>query len=148
MFGVACKMVNDRDVANDIVQEVFVYYYEKMQNGFQAQHLLSWLVRAAINKSIDYLNKKKKHSSLITLSETTIDEDKSFETQQRKDLLHQALSKLKPLEVKIIVLYSEEYSYKEIAEITEINFSSVGKTLSRTLSKLKIILKQLNYEMY
>ena len=148
MFGVACKMLNDRDVANDIVQEVFVYYYERMQNGFQAQHLNSWLVRAAINKSIDYLNKKKKHISLITLNETATDEDNSIETQQQKALLHQAIAKLKPLEIKIIVLYSEEYSYKEIAEIAEINFSSVGKTLSRTLDKLKIILKQSNYEMY
>jgi RNA polymerase sigma-70 factor (ECF subfamily) len=148
MFAIACKMVNDRDVAKEIVQEVFVYYYEKMQNRFQAQYPHSYLIRAIINKSIDYLNKKKKHTSLITLSEKTTDEDKNFEIQQRNNLLHQAIAELKPLEIKIIVLYSEEYSYKEIAEITEINFSSVGKTLSRTLSKLKIILKRLNYEMY
>ena len=148
MFGVACKMVNDGDVAKDIVQEVFVYYYEKMQSGFQADHLQSWLVRATINKSIDYLNKKKKHTSLITLNETATDDDKNLETQQRNALLHQAIAKLKPLEMKMVVLYSEEYSYKEIAEITEINFSSVGKTLSRTLDKLKIILNQQNYELY
>ncbi|MDR1951819.1 MAG: hypothetical protein LBP96_06290, partial [Bacteroidales bacterium] len=70
MFGIACKMLNDRDLANDIVQEVFIYYYERMQNGFQPQHLQSWLVRAAINKGMDHLNKKKKHTSLITLNET------------------------------------------------------------------------------
>ena len=148
MFGIACKMVNDRDVVKDIVQEVFVYYYEKMQSGFRADHPQSWLVRAVINKSIDYLNRKKKHTSLITLNETATDDDKNLETQQRNALLHQAIAKLKPLEMKMIVLYSEEYSYKEIAEITEINFSSVGKTLSRTLNKLKIILNQSNYELY
>ena len=148
MFGIACKMVNDRDVAKDIVQEVFIYYYEKMQNGFEADHLQSWLVRAAINKSIDYLNKKKKHTSLLALSETATDDDKNLETQQRNTMLHQAIAKLKPLEMKMVVLYSEEYSYKEIAEITEFNFASVGKTLSRTLNKLKIILNQSNYEMY
>jgi RNA polymerase sigma-70 factor (ECF subfamily) len=148
MFGIACKLVNDREAANDIVQDVFIYYYEKMQTGFQAQHLHSWLIRAVINKSIDYLNRKKKHTSLITLNNTATDEDKNFETQQRNALLHQAIFKLKPLEMKIIVLYSEAYSYKDIAEIAEINFASVGKTLSRTLDKLKIILKRLNYEMY
>jgi RNA polymerase sigma-70 factor (ECF subfamily) len=154
MFGIACKMVNDRDVAKDIVQEVFVYYYEKMTlrqtqcSEFQVQNLQSWLVRAAINKCIDHLNKKKKHISLIALNETATDEDKGFEIQQRNALLHQAIAELKPLEMKIVVLYSEEYSYKEIAEIAEIKFSSVGKTLSRTLSKLKIILKRLNYETY
>jgi len=50
--------------------------------------------------------------------------------------------------MKIVILYSEEYSYKEIAKIAEINFSSVGKTLSRTLQKLKEILITMNYEMY
>jgi RNA polymerase sigma-70 factor (ECF subfamily) len=148
MFGVACKMLNDKDVANDIVQEVFIYCYERMQSGFYPQHFSSWLVRAVINKCIDHLNRKKKYTSLITLNETATDEDNSLETQQQKALLHQAIAKLKPLEIKIIVLYSEAYSYKEIAEIAEINFASVGKTLSRTLNKLKHNLKKLNYEMY
>ena len=148
MFGIACKMVNDRDVAKDVVQEVFVYYYEKMQSGFQAKNLNSWLIRATINKSIDYLNRKKKHTSLIALNDTAEVENQSIETQQRNTLLHQAIAKLKPLEMKIVVLYSEEYSYKEIAEIAELNFASVGKTLSRTLDKLKNNLKNLNYEMY
>jgi DNA-directed RNA polymerase specialized sigma24 family protein len=65
VFGIACKMLNDKDVANDIVQEVFIYYYERMQNGFQAQHLHSWLVRAAINKSIDNLEKRIRQSVAI-----------------------------------------------------------------------------------
>jgi RNA polymerase sigma-70 factor (ECF subfamily) len=148
MFSIACRMLNDKDAANDIVQEVFIYYYEKSQNRFAPQSLHSWLIRATINKSIDYLNKKKKHTSLISLNETIIEEDKNIETQQRNALLHQAISELKPLEIKIVVLYSEEYAYKEIAEIAQINSSSVGKTLSRALNKLKLILKRLNYEMY
>jgi RNA polymerase sigma-70 factor (ECF subfamily) len=148
MFGIACKMVNDRDVAKDIVQEIFIYYYEKIQDGFFPQNIQSWLIRAVINKSIDYQHKKKKHTGLIALNETATDENQNFETQQRNALLHQAIAKLKPLEMKIIVLYSEDYSYKEIAEIAEINFASVGKTLSRTLDKLKIILKEQHYEMY
>lgn len=47
------------------------------------------------------------------------------------------VSKLDGKEQSMIVLYSEGYSYKEIAEITEINFNSVGKTLSRILDKLR-----------
>jgi len=147
MFCIASKMVNDRDVASDIVQEVFIYYFEKLQNGTVVHHPQSWLVRAVMNKCVDDLNKRKKYTSLNAVSELATEEE-NFEIRQRDTILHQAIAELKPLEIKLIILYSEGYSYREISKITEINFSSIGKTLSRTLHKLKEILKSLNDEMY
>ena len=144
MYGIARKMVNDEDVAGDIVQEIFVYYFEKMQNGIVVHHPQSWLLRATTNKCVDYLKYRKKHAPLSAASELA-DETETFEPDM---ILQQALAELKPMEMKMVILYSEGYSYKEIAQIADINFSSVGKTLSRTLHKLKGILKRLNYEMY
>ena len=144
MFCIARKMVNDADDAGDIVQEVFVYYFEKLQNGHTVHHPHSWLVRVTINKCVDCLKQKKKRVPLSEAGKLATGE----ENLQTDEILWQAIAKLKPLEMKLIILYSEGYSYKEMAQITEINFSSVGKTLSRTLHKLKEILKSLNYEMY
>jgi len=145
MSCIAMKMVDDRDVVNDIVQEVFIYYFEKLQSGLAVHYLPSWLIRATINKCTDYLSQRKKHTQLSTANDLATDEE-TFDSTS--DILRQAITKLKPVEMKLIILYSEGYSYKEIAQIAEINFSSVGKTLSRTLHKLKEILKRLNYEMY
>jgi RNA polymerase sigma-70 factor (ECF subfamily) len=147
LFRIANKMVNDGDVANDIVQEVFACYFEKLQKEHAILHPQRWLVRAVINKCVDYLKQREKRTSLSAVSEWST-EGETFEIQQTEVILRQAISELKPMEIKLITLYSEEYSYKEIAQIAEINFSSVGKTLSRTLNKLKLILKKLNYEMY
>jgi len=144
MFCIARKMVNNADDAGDIVQEVFVYYFEKLQNGHAVHHPHSWLVRATVNKCVDFLKQRKKRTPLSEAEKLATEEDVS----QTDEILWQAIAKLKPLEMKLIILYSEDYSYKEMAQITEINFSSVGKTLSRTLHKLKEILKSLNYEMY
>ena len=147
MFGIAVKMVNDKEVTSDIVQEVFVCYFEKLQNGRTVHHPKSWLIRATINKCVDHLKRREKRSPLSAASELAAEEE-PFEIQQPDEILKQAIAELKPLEMKLIMLYSEGYSYKEIAQIAEIKFSSVGKTLSRTLHKLKEILKRLNYEMY
>jgi len=38
MYGVVRKMVNNGDVADDIVQEIFVYYFEKLQDGVIVHH--------------------------------------------------------------------------------------------------------------
>jgi RNA polymerase sigma-70 factor (ECF subfamily) len=147
MSRLAEKMVHDENVADDIVQEVFVYYFEKTQSGHRIDNPQSWLARATMNKCVDHLKYKEKFTSLDTANEQ-IAEEKFYEINKTETILKQAISKLKPLEMKIVILYSEEYSYKEISSIAKINFSSVGKTLSRTLQKLKEILKKMNYEMY
>lgn len=140
-------MVNDEDVVCDIVQEIFVFYFEKLQDGFMIHHPQSWLVRATINKCIDHLNQRKKHTQLSAVSQFEAEEE-TIEIQSPDVMLKQALAMLKPGETELVILYSEGYSYKEIALITGINFSSVGKMLSRTLHKLKGVLKRLNYELY
>ena len=144
MFYVAKKIVNDEDAIRDIIQEIFICYYEKLQQGIEIQAPKSWLIRAAINKCIDYINRSKKHVKINTISQIE-EEETDTSKYQSEIILQQAISKLKPLEIKIVLLYSENYSYKEISQIAEINFSSVGKTLSRTLKKLKSILEKMNY---
>jgi RNA polymerase sigma-70 factor (ECF subfamily) len=144
MFRIAKKMLNDGEVSCDVVQEVFTYYYEKLQNGLIVQYPQSWLVRAVINKCVDYLKKRKKLTPL-SAANNLVDKSENFDIQD--EILKNALLRLKSLEMKIITLYSEGYSYKEIAQIAEINFSSVGSTLSRTLQKMKALLKKLNYEI-
>jgi RNA polymerase sigma-70 factor (ECF subfamily) len=147
VFRIANKIVSDEDVANDIVQDVFACCYEKLQKGHPILHPQSYLVRVALNKCADYLKQREKHAPLSAANEHA-DKEENFEIQQMEVVLRQAIATLKPKEMKLVMLYSEGYSYKDIAQITEINFSSVGKTLSRTLHKLKLILKNLNYEMY
>jgi len=51
LFRIASKMVNDEDVASDIVQEIFVCFFEKMQKRAVILHPQSWLVRAVIRQN-------------------------------------------------------------------------------------------------
>jgi RNA polymerase sigma-70 factor (ECF subfamily) len=55
---------------------------------------------------------------------------------ETSDILN-TIAHLSEKEQTLVVLYSEGYSYKEIAEMTGRNLHSVGKTLSRTLYKIK-----------
>jgi RNA polymerase sigma-70 factor (ECF subfamily) len=146
MYRLAMKMVHDESAVDDIVQEVFVYYFEKLQNGYKVNHPQSWLARATMNKCVDELKYREKFMQIDTANELPVEEI-SFEMDANDKILKHAVSKLKPLEMKIVILYSEAYSYKEIAQIANINFASVGKTLSRTLQKLKELLKKMNYEI-
>ena len=146
MFCVAHKVVGDKDVVSDIVQEVFVSYYEKLQNRHAINRPNSWLLRAVINKSVDYVNQQKKYVRLDAIQDNK--EEDIIDKHQSEAVMQQALRRLNHQEMELVVLYSESFSYKEIAQITGIRFSSVGKTLSRSLNKLKEILKKMDDEMY
>lgn len=147
LFCVAKKMVGDDEVVCDIVQEIFICYYENLQAGKIITSPSSWLLRVTINKSIDWINKQKKYTGLNS-DVNNVAAENTQNNEQQYFLLRQAMLKLKPQEIKLLVLYSEGFSYKEIARIGDIKFTSVGKTLARALKKLKTTLNELHYEMY
>jgi RNA polymerase sigma-70 factor (ECF subfamily) len=145
MYRIALKMINDKDAVYDILQDIFLSYYQKSRKGYEIKTPKSWLVRATINKCIDYSKLRKRHTKIDGLETNLINEDE-IEKGQDKEFVKIALSKLKPREKALALLYGEGMSYKDISEISNIKLSSVGKMLSRTLKKLDGILKQMNYE--
>lgn len=147
LYRVAVKMVGDKENASDIVQEVFLGLYEKFNSGTSVFYLNTWLYRVTLNKSIDCLKRQKKFSPIEASPEHSA-EDFSLENVEKEAWVRQALSKLKPRERALLILYSEDFSYKEISDSTGIRFSSVGKTLARTLAKMENQLKAQRHELY
>jgi len=136
LYRIAAKMLRDSDVARDIVHDVFLAYYLTLEDKKLVKDVKSWLVRSTINKSVDFLRKNKK---IVTEVEMPKQNTESYNIDNQIDELSlaDAVSKLDGKEQSLMVLYSEGYSYKEIAEMAGINFNSVGKTLSRILEKLR-----------
>jgi len=148
MFRVSKKMVGDSDNASDIVQEVFIYLFDKLNQGSVILHPNSWLYRATMNKCIDNLRNQKRFRPIESLQDVQVVEEELIEKQETITAINSAIANLKPQEKVLVVLYSEGLSYKEIADATGIKFSSIGKTLSRTLEKLEKEFKNQHYELY
>ena len=132
LFRIAAKMLQDSDDAKDVVQDVFTTYYFAMNNEKVIRDTKNWLVRSTINKGIDY---KRKTARTVTM-EKPICETGELTLDEASDILN-AITHLNEKEQTLVVLYSEGYSYKEIAEMTGRNLPSIGKTLSRIMEKIK-----------
>lgn len=147
MFRVASRMIADHDTVSDILQEIFIDLYKKLDNGYEVHHPRRWLYRATCNKCVDVYRKGRNFQN-IDSALNRLETAESMDQDETRTMIDQALSKLKPKERSLAVLYSEGLSYKEIAAATGIRFSSIGKMLSRTFKKIERECKKLGYEMY
>jgi RNA polymerase sigma-70 factor, ECF subfamily len=147
LHRLASSMVDDTQSATDIVQDVFLLLFEKLNKRVEITYINTWLYRVTFNKSVDCLNRKKRHASLDEVREAVL-EDHASDHLEKERFLQGALNQLQPIERALLVLYSEDFSYKEMAESTGIRFTSVGKTLARSLAKMEKLLKQQGYELY
>ena len=147
LWAVAMKLLADEDTVADVLQDVFEAYFSQSQKG-QIRQPKSWLFRVTLNKCADntaYNKRLTDMSALNTLEDKTGNPDSKYDDRK---MVQQALSQLPPKERQLAVLYSEGFSYKEMSEIMDIRFSSVGKTLSRVINKLYDILKSNGYETF
>lgn len=147
MVRVASKMVNDTDVVSDIVQEVFIYLHEKLSEDVKILHLRSWLYRITFNKCVDHLRKQRKFVDLSQAEDVKMEEQATSDPD-KKAAISRAILRLSEKEKVLVVAYSEGLSYKEMADLTEIRFASIGKTLARSLKKMEYELKKEQHGMF
>lgn len=99
------------------------------------------MYRIALNVAISFYRKSNKAGQTISMEETTYDiadgKDGSHINEENIDRLQGFIRQLGELDKALMILYLEEKSYKEIAEILGITESNVSTKVSRIKEKLK-----------
>jgi RNA polymerase sigma-70 factor (ECF subfamily) len=137
IYKVCSIYVSDEFPMADLYQEV-VYNLWKGFSRFRNECSIStWMYRIALNTCITGMRKelkRPKHVPILELKELLI-EPESMEENIRE--MYKLIYQLKTLERAIILLYLEEKSYQEIADITGLTVSNVATKLKRIREKLK-----------
>ena len=146
--GIIYKVCNlycyDDEAKKDLFQEIVLQLWKAFPSFRNEALNTSWMYRIGLNTAISNLRKesKKIDRKTITSEEFQIP-DMSFYIEENEKLcmLKQAIEKLSEIEKAIIMLYLEEKTYDEIAEIIGISNSNVGVRLNRIKQKLEKIIK-------
>jgi RNA polymerase sigma-70 factor, ECF subfamily len=137
----ACRMYcSDSEDADDLFQEI-LYRLWKGWSSFKGDSKLStWMYRIALNTSITRLRNKSRQPSFLQLgiSHNSIAESQHVRIDITFDkALQQAIDTLDKLDKALVLLYLDEKTYKEIAEIMGMSEGNVGVRINRIKKKLK-----------
>lgn len=132
-----CPVEEDRQ---DLIQEILIQVWQSLHKYNNQCKVSTWVYRISLNVSISFYRKNLNRTTKFTeLNEQNIQitTDDKTETEQELNLLEQFISELKEIDKAIMVLYLEDKSHFEIAEILGISVTNVGTKIGRIKEKLK-----------
>ena len=140
IYSIAMAICRDAEVASDILQQVCLELYQRLDEVRNVESLAAWVATVTRRKAYTHLRSTR-------LTEPFADDDDDCAVSpdlitniERQHTLERALATLPPRSRRLIeLLYfgAEEKSYEEIAAELGIPVASVGPTRLRCLEKLR-----------
>lgn len=153
-------MVGDSDIAADIAQETFIKAVSVIDEGryIDKGKFLSWVLRIAHNKTLDYFRAQKSNASVSESSAgynvlgTIKYADKSIEDSMISEQIDtdiRALVEQLPEEQREVVMlrYYSDLSFKEIADQTGVSINTALGRMRYALINLRKMIKERNLSL-
>ena len=144
VFSIVLKIVNNREDAEEISQDVFLKAYQSLSTFERKSKFSTWLYRIAYNAAIS--KTRKKRVEMVAIEETVITNYSTdeigrnmneLEENDRQLILEKALHRLPEEDNLLITLfYKNENSIEDISDITGLSVSNVKVRLHRIRKKL------------
>lgn len=140
-----CARKNDRE---DLAQEITIHLWKSGDHYDPNQKFSTWMYRVALNVAISFYRKERTAIAPVSLDEDCYElEDKNGTTDETAgniNLLQRFINELGELDRALMILFLEEKTYAEMAEILGISETNVATKISRTKKKIKQKFSELN----
>jgi len=136
---------NSQEDFEDYYQEVCLQIWRSKDNFREQCKWPTWVYRISLNVCLTLLKKKKTNGQTYftsdILPDTVITENRAFKDESLNQL-YTAIRQLSEVDRALIILYLEEKSYQEIADILDTNANNIGVRVNRVKERLKKILDE------
>lgn len=141
MFRIACRLLEDNDDAEDVVQEAYIKLWNKRDELGYIENVESYCVVMLRNLCLDFLRSKNRHNMQST-EDVVVPEEKILidEIENTDEINHikMLIEQLPEQQRKILKLrHFDEYSNEEIEEIMGLTSVNTRVLLSRARKKIK-----------
>ncbi len=157
MLGVCMRYTNDRDTAQEIVQDSFIKVFEKLKLFDNSGSFEGWIKRVVVNTAIDHIRKSKKDPFLTDNDndfrlggvDPTIESEELELKDEKAEIIMEAIQKLSPAYRAVFNLYViDDYSHKEIAETLGISEGTSKSNLSKARMNIQKMVEDKFIKLY
>lgn len=145
------RMIGERDVAEDLTQEVFLKAYEALPRFRKEAAFSTWLFRIAHNHCVNSLKRRKREipmaalekdppngNPLARLADPSPSTEQNLEQRELRAIIQEKLAELTPEHRAVLVLRDiQGLSYDEIASTLELEGGTVRSRIHRARMELK-----------
>ena len=153
LYGFYIHMGYSHDIAEDLVQELFIKLVDKIQKYNDWGQFDAWLFRVAANLARDFSRKKKISTISINMTSDGDQEDllisdpsqkspdSNMEAMETREEINKALQQLSEQEREFILMrHYGQMSFKDIASETGVPVGTILSKVHRGLKKLRELL--------
>ena len=133
----------------DLAQEILLQAWQSLPKFEGKASAATWFYRVALQTAMNWHRKDKPRRSRqqpLLEVQTVVTEgcDSAEQAQQRETVeqLYQAIHQLPKTHAALVLLYLDELSYREMAEVLGISESNVGVKLNRAKKALSELMKE------
>lgn len=133
---------NTQEDFEDYYQEVCLQIWRSNENFKEQSEWSTWIYRLTLNVCLTLLKKKKNNKQHITSDNILpqIEESNAVFEDESLNQLYIAIKILSEIDRAVILLYLEEKTYQEIADIIGTNPNNIGVRIKRIKERLRKIM--------
>lgn len=142
IFNFLARMTMDRELAEDLTQNVFLRILKYRNSYREGLKFQSWIYQIARNTFSDhYQAHKNRFSDFVDVekvSEYMADDSENEAMDEKEKLLHRSMAKLTEEQRELLVLTRFQHlKYEEVAAIMDTTVANIKVKVHRAILKLK-----------
>lgn len=142
IFKVCNMYCNNKEDKEDLFQDIVLQLWRSYPAFKGDSKVSTWMYRIAINNAITRLRKAGKREKFAGLDDEAFNvaTDGPNAIDENISRMFEAIKKLSDVERALTMLYMDDCSYREIAEILGLSESNVGFKLNKVKVKLRTLI--------
>ncbi len=139
LYKVCNSYCRDRDSRDDLAQEILIQMWRSFGRFDGRCRFSTWMYRIALNVAISFYRRESARARHVISSEQHLLEavDETERQPEEVRLLYQFIEALDPLNRALILLYLDDNSYQEIADVLGITQTNVATKIGRLKNRMK-----------
>ena len=142
LFNFLARMTQDRELAEDLTQNVFLRVIRYRNSYREGMAFRSWIYQVARNVFSDHYqankNKKSDFISIDKIGGSIMDSDENNQAEEKEKLLARSMALLNDEQRELLVLTRFQHiKYEEVATMMDTTVANIKVKVHRAIGKLR-----------